>query len=162
METGEKRLIPDFFECFFRDKVLTLRYPNATRPWQYVLDLVSGYLMLAEKLVKNKGQYSEAWNFGPYKNEKILSVIEIINYLNLKCQGVKFATENNNELKESKFLRLDSSKSRERLGWKNYYNIEQTLDKTFEWYKAWKNKEDVMNVSIAEIKAYEEVLKKNL
>ena len=158
---GKERLIPDFFKCFFSNKVMKVRYPNSIRPWQYVLDLISGYLKLAEKLVENKEEYSGAWNFGPNENRKSLSVIEILNHLSIKCEGINIETEKNLKPHESKFLSLNSSKSRKRLGWKNAWNIERTLDQTLNWYKAWKRSEDLMNISISEIKTYVNELKNN-
>lgn len=156
---SKERLIPDFFKFFFSNKVLKVRYPNAIRPWQHVLEPISGYLILAEKLVLNKENYSEAWNFGPDENENFYSVSEILQYLSSKCVGARTEFDISEKLYESKFLKLDSSKSRTRLAWKSLWDVETTLNKTLHWYKAWKNNEDTMSISISQIKDYETDLK---
>ena len=157
---NDDRLIPDFFKYFFSKKILKVRYPNSIRPWQHVLEPISGYLILAEKLVLEKEKYADAWNFGPNENEKLYSVNEILEYLSNQFEGAKYEIDYSEKPHESKFLKLDSSKSREKLGWNNYWNINTALDKTSDWYKAWHNNKNLLEISISQIKSYEAELKK--
>ena len=139
---------------------MKVRYPNSIRPWQHVLEPISGYLILAEKLVLEKEKYADAWNFGPNENEKLYSVNEILEYLSNQFEGAKYEIDYSEKPHESKFLKLDSSKSREKLGWNNYWNINTALDKTSDWYKAWHNNKNLLEISISQIKSYEAELKK--
>jgi CDP-glucose 4,6-dehydratase len=154
------RLIPDFFKALNSNKILRIRFPKAIRPWQHVLEPISGYLNLAEKLFKYGKKYAESWNFGP--NEKdTKSVNEILSYLSTKFKISNFKIENKLQLHEAKFLKLNSSKAKSRLFWNSKWNIELALNKTIEWYQAWKNNEDMFSYSISQIHSYEKFNKKN-
>jgi CDP-glucose 4,6-dehydratase len=148
------RLIPDFFRALNSNKILRVRFPGAIRPWQHVLEPISGYLNLAEKLFKYGKKYAESWNFGPNERDT-KSVHEILRYLSSKFKTSNFKIENKLQLHESKFLKLNSSKAKFRLSWKTKWNTELALNKTIEWYQAWKNDEDMSNFSISQIRSYE-------
>ena len=153
------RLIPDFFKALNKNETLRIRSPNAIRPWQHVLEPISGYLMLAEKLITEGNKYSEAWNFGPEENET-KKVSQIVEYLCKKIKGSRFEIENSLQPHEAQLLKLDSSKAKTRLAWKNQWNLEITLNKTIEWYQAWRNQEDMKDISISQINCYEEQMEK--
>jgi CDP-glucose 4,6-dehydratase len=148
------RLIPDFLRTIHTGKILRIRFPNAVRPWQHVLEPLSGYLMLAEKLVKNGNDFAEAWNFGP-KEIDSRPVSWIINYLSQKNPNLKWETKNILEPHESGLLLLDSSKAKSKLGWTSRWSLEIALDKTIEWHKAWMGNELMDDLSISQINFYE-------
>ena len=155
---AEDRLIPDIFKALDNNKNLNLRSPNSIRPWQHVLEPVFGYLKLAEKLIKNKKKYAEAWNFGPHDtNNK--SVLYIAKYFRKKFKNLKIHYDQKFIYKETKILKIDSTKSKSILGWKNIWNIDTALDKTIEWYMAQKANQDMCSVSLCQINSYSEKLK---
>jgi len=148
------RLIPDFFRTIHTKKKLHVRFPNAVRPWQHVLEPLSGYLMLAEKIVKNGNNFAGAWNFGPKETDP-RPVSWIINYLSQKTPNLKWEIKNNLELHEAGLLLLDSSKAKSKLGWTSRWSLEIALDKTIEWHKAWIENELMNDLSISQINSYE-------
>ena len=120
------RLIPDVIRA--GDEPVVLRNPDAVRPWQHVLNPLSGYLLLAERLIAGD-DVAEAWNFGPDADDA-LPVREVVERL-----GARFRVEPDQDAdKESVLLRLDSAKARERLGWAPAWALEQGLAATREWY----------------------------
>ena len=130
------RLVPDLVTAVLSGKDLVLRNPEAVRPWQHVLDCLNGYLLLVDSLLtQNTGA---AWNFGPLpeSNRTVKDVVEGI-IKNWETTNTKVKIEaDKNQLKESNFLLLDSTKSREKLGWNDKLDFEETLRWTTEWYKA--------------------------
>ena len=98
--------------------------------------------MLAEKLVIDGAEYAEAWNFGP-NNKEIKTVSEIAEYLCKKIKDSKWFIEKNQNLHETTLLQIDSSKAQSKLGWKQKWDIETTLNKTIDWYEAWLNKKNL-------------------
>lgn len=148
------RLIPDFFRALNKKEILQLRYPKAIRPWQHVLEPISGYLMLAQKLLEGNAQYSDAWNFGP-DEKNMSSVSDIIDYLSTKLKHIEKNSLNKSQLHETNFLKIDSSKARSKLGWSNKWNLKMTLDKTIQWYQAWQKHEDLISLTISQIDEYQ-------
>ena len=129
----EDRLIPDLVTSFINESTPQLRYPNAVRPWQHVLDCLNGYLLLIEQMVNSRE--TGAWNFGP-KDSKSKTVAEVT-----ERSGAIWGTDATwtqtpgNHLKESVNLLLDSSKARERLGWVDKLSFEESLEWTINWYR---------------------------
>ena len=150
---AEDRLIPDFFRSIQTGKKLLIRAPNAIRPWQHVLEPLSGYLILAEKLVIKGHSYAEAWNFGP-KNDDPKSVSWVINYLSQKVPKVKLEIDINPNPYETKLLLLDSSKAMSKLKWIPRWSLVETLDKIIEWHQAWAEKKQMSEVSVSQIESY--------
>lgn len=150
---AENRLIPDIFYAISKKELLNIRYPNATRPWQHVLEPLSGYLILAEKLYLNGKVYSSAWNFGPNR-ENNKTVKWIVEYLAGKLT-FDYKVETNSFQKESHFLMLDSSKAIHNLGWQPKWGIEKTLDLIIEWYEGYKNPYNIKDVCLNQIKSYQ-------
>ena len=146
------RIVPDYFKSFYSKKKLELRDAFSTRPWQFILDVVFGYLALA---VKHKKSIQGAWNFGPdINNIKVKDLIVILN--NLNKNQVKIIYKKNN-IRESKYLALNSDKSKKILGWKPRYNINKMLTLTSEWYRSLHN---YKNLNIISEKQIEDYLKK--
>ncbi len=157
---AKNRLIPDFFRSYYKNKTLHVRSPNSIRPWQHVLEPISGYLLLAEKLTKNQKKYSEPWNFGPNR-KNFNTVSQILRKLEKKLKKSKFKVKDKLKIHETKLLKLDSSKSKSLLGWNSCWDIDATLDKTIEWHQAWKNNEDMMKFSLSQINSYIMSIKKD-
>lgn len=149
------RLIPDFLRALDAEETLIIRSPSATRPWQHVLEPLSGYLLLAEKLYVKGSEFAEAWNFGP-KDDDAKPVSWIVDQLCTCTPGAKWQTGNTQQLHEAGLLKLDSSKAKTRLGWAPRWNLETALNKTMEWYQAWNEKEGMAAVTSAQIQAYTE------
>lgn len=118
------RLIPYLEKCYFENTPSVIRNPNAVRPWQYVLDLLNGYLILAEKLYQDFTEYSGAYNFGPDKKE-LYTVSEIADMI---CN--KTVIGRKQDYYEAGLLFIDSSKSRQLLGWKTIFNVKAGIEQT--------------------------------
>lgn len=122
------RLIPDVMRAHARGETVVLRNPDAVRPWQHVLNPLSGYLVLAERLLAGD-DVAEAWNFGP-AGDDALPVREVVERL-----GVPHRVEPDPDAgKESVLLRLDSTKARDRLGWSPGWDLARGLEATEQWY----------------------------
>lgn len=152
------RLIPDFLRATDAGETLSIRSPRAIRPWQHVLEPLSGYLLLAEKLFQQPDNFAEAWNFGPSEDDA-KSVEWIVNYLASIVPTMRWQTPDKPpSLHEAGHLKLDSSKARSLLGWKPCWNIGIALDKTVEWHRAWRNKEEVRQVTLEQIRQYQSAI----
>jgi CDP-glucose 4,6-dehydratase len=148
------RLIPDFFRSIDNDKILSVRSLQAVRPWQHVLDPLSGYLMLAEKLVINDDNFAEAWNFGPEQSDA-KTVFWVLDRLSEKFSNAKWQEETINQPHEANMLKLDISKAKLKLGWTPQWSLETAIDNTIKWYQAFKKNENMTEFSIKQIKAYQ-------
>ena len=147
------RLIPDILRSFEKNEPVVIRNPKATRPWQHVLEPLSGYLILAQNLYKNQKDYAEGWNFGP--NEQDVKPVDwVLDKMIVKWPGSSWELDNNPNPYEADYLKLDISKAQSKLGWKPVWDLSHTLDKIIDWNKAWLNKEDMKTVCLAEIKEY--------
>ncbi len=147
------RLIPDFLRAFDAGKILIIRSPNAIRPWQHVLEPLSGYLLLAEKLYTEGSAFAEAWNFGP-NDEDAKPVSWIVEKLCAQIPGAHWEIKNVKQPHEAGLLKLDSSKAKAKLGWAPRWTLETALSKTTEWHQAWRNREDMAVISTQQIQAY--------
>lgn len=150
------RLVPDFLRALDAQATLVIRSPRSMRPWQHVLEPVSGYLGLAENLYEGGELYSEGWNFGP-NDVDAKSVQWIVEYLCGKEPGATWRIDKSCQPHEANMLRLDSSKAKARLGWQPRWNIETALSATMDWHSAWRRGEDMALVSLKQISAYEKV-----
>jgi CDP-glucose 4,6-dehydratase len=148
------RLIPDFFRSIDNNKILSVRSPQAVRPWQHVLDPLSGYLMLAEKLVINGDNFAEAWNFGPEQSDA-KTVFWVLDRLSEKFSNAKWQAERTKQPHEANMLKLDISKAKLKLGWIPQWSLETAIDNTIKWYQAFKENENMIEFSIKQIKAYQ-------
>ena len=153
------RLIPDIVRSLVEGKTLTIRYPNATRPWQHVLEPLSGYLLLAKKLYEAGAEYAEAWNFGP-SVEQVRSVSWVAERLMSNWNSTDCTLEKSDQPHEDRQLSLDSTKARSRLKWRSRWNIDTTIDRTTNWYKRYLENTDESNVldaCLTDISDYERV-----
>lgn len=151
---AEDRLIPDFIRAISNGEEVKIRSPYAIRPWQHVLEPLSGYMMLAEKLYSDGPKYAEAWNFGP--DDSDAKNVEWIaeKFCNLWGKGASFSLDKNPQPHEANYLKLDCSKAKTELGWTPKWNIEKALGSIVEWYQVWLNKGNVRLVSEQQIQKY--------
>lgn len=134
---AKDRLITDIMISVSLGKKVSIRNPKATRPWEHVLEPLSGYLHIGQKLLEKKVEFAEAWNFGP-SDEESITVEQVVQ--NVKKHWDKIDYEINkdpNQLHEANLLKLDCSKAHILLKWKDVWDSETTFEKTVKWYKAY-------------------------
>lgn len=151
------RLIPDILQALQQAQPVLIRNPHAIRPWQHVLEPLSGYLLLAERLY-NQGQAdAEGWNFGP-RDEDAKPVQWIVEHL---CEtwgdGASWTLQPGNHPHEASFLKLDISKARQRLQWAPRWSLENALTRITEWHQAWLSGQDMRAVCLNQISQYHSV-----
>jgi CDP-glucose 4,6-dehydratase len=129
------RIVPDIVRALIADQPITLRNPQAVRPWQHVLELCEGYLELGARLLTSNGAFAEAWNFGP-RPESDMTVLKLTRALLTAWQRPSHPVEvHASSLKETQRLRLDISKSTSHLDWRPRLSIAETIDLTARWYR---------------------------
>ncbi len=151
------RLIPDIVRSAINNQVLQIRNPQAIRPWQHVLEPLSGYMTLIQKMYEAKNSFSEAWNFGP-KDSDVKSVQWILenfsDYWEKKDKKISWKVDGNENPHEAKLLKLDCSKSNIKLNWSPKFTIHEALEMSVDWYHAYKNKENMNNFTLNQIDKY--------
>ena len=156
---AEGRLIPDCIRCWSKKKKVLLRNPRSTRPWQHVLDVLRGYILLAINLKKNKKINGEIFNFGP-RIEKRREVINVVKDMQVYWDKAKWIVLKRKYFFESKLLQLNSLKSKKYLKWECLLNLKRSIYFTINWYKTFYNKsENIYDFSIKQIKEYESFYK---
>jgi CDP-glucose 4,6-dehydratase len=150
---SDDRLIPDFFRAVSNGEPLVIRSPNAIRPWQHVLEPLSGYLNLAESLYAEPLKYAGAWNFGPNENSA-QTVSWILNKLANNIPNAKWELDKNPQLHEAGLLKLDSSKAKSLLKWSPRWSLNESLEKVVDWQKAFNSKSDMQAFSLSQIDDY--------
>lgn len=148
------RLIPDIVNSINNEQDVVLRNPSAIRPWQHVLEPLSGYLMLAEKLTTDGSGFAEAWNFGPEDSDaRSVSWIteQLIDMFNSTSQ---WHTDSNEHPHEAQHLKLDCSKARTKLNWLPTWSLSDCLQEIVWWHKAHLAGKDMHKVSLETIKRY--------
>lgn len=148
------RLIPDLLRAMDAGETLKIRAPLSTRPWQYVLEPLSGYLMLAEQLYIGGTSFAEAWNFGP-ADEDAQPVRWIVEHMAEMRKDVNWQCDEAPQQHEANYLKLDSSKAHYRLNWHPRLRLLTALQKTLTWHEAWRNAEDMRAVTLAQIAGYQ-------
>lgn len=147
---AKDRIVPDCIRALEADLPIEIRSPKAVRPWQHVLEPLSGYLLLASKMLEDPTSYCEGWNFGPYA-ESITPVWEVARLLTgYYGKGVLKDVSDPNALHEANLLLLDISKAKFQLGWEPHTNIQQCCQLTADWYKRYRE-EDVYNLCVEQI-----------
>lgn len=151
---SSNRLIPDIIKAAFSEEPISLRYPHATRPWQHVLEPLWGYLRLAECLYQNKFEYSRAYNFGPEMNDN-LSVIEVTKLVASQLMiDMSIITDVDTEFAESQFLNLDSTQSKQDLGWYPKMSATDAIALTCDWYQKVSVGEDPADIIEEQVKQF--------
>lgn len=152
------RLIPDCIRAIRNGENIIIRNPNAIRPWQHVLEPLSGYLMLAQKLWQEGAAYAEGWNFGP-NDEDAKPVSWIVDRLTKAwSEGASWVVDGGVHPHEATYLKLDCSKAHARLGWQPRWSLESAIDAIVEWQKAQLASADMRTVTLAQIARYQEPL----
>ncbi len=148
------RLVPDALSSLSENRQFQIRSPSAIRPWQHVLEPLCGYMILVEKLYIDGQKYSGAWNFGPNLFEA--RSVEWVASKICELWGVdgEWVLDNGPQLHEANYLKLDSSKSNQELGWCPKWSTEQALSRVVSWHKAWLSKDDMYKYSLSEIDFY--------
>lgn len=149
---AEDRLLPDIVRAYRERRELVVRYPEATRPWQHVLDCVYGYLLLAERLSQDRDGAAQAWNFGPppQGEASVRRLIELIS----PALPVRVAMAEHVQHHEASRLVLDSTLANKRLGWHPRLDLQQTLTWTADWYAGYLRGEPARDLTLAQIHAY--------
>jgi CDP-glucose 4,6-dehydratase len=155
---SEDRLIPDFLRAIDKNQPLVIRSPNAIRPWQHVLEPLAGYMLLAEGLFTQNEKFAQGWNFGP-SDEDAQSVAWIVNKLIATMPNASWKIDEQPQLHEANYLKLDSSKARKQLGWQPKWNLETALEKIVDWHQAWHNQNDMRQFSLDQITAHQMMTK---
>ncbi len=141
---SEDRLIPDLIRAISAQQSLEVRFPNATRPWQHVLESLCGYLMLGQKIIEGDRKFEGAWNFGPEQSANC-NVAAILNKLHTHWSEIQWHQTAEEHPYEANLLHLDSSKARSQLGWQPLWDLNTTLEKTIKWYQAYTTSELVIS-----------------
>ncbi len=152
---AEDRLIPDILRAFELNEPVVVRNPLSTRPWQHVLEPLSGYLVLAQHLYNDGAAFAQAWNFGP-RDEDCKPVSWILEKMVDKWgEGASWKLDQNNNPHEARFLKLDCSKAALKLNWSPKWNLEHTLDTIINWQQNWISGENVKQQCLLEIANYQ-------
>lgn len=156
------RLLPDCINALSQNKKILIRNPKAIRPWQHVLEPLSGYLVLAQKLYEDGASYAEGWNFGPDDNDA--KPVEWIVKKICELWGENASYEIDKELHphEANYLKLDCSKAKTRLNWQPRWNLLHALTKISEWVHAYQQQADMREVCIKQIEEYERKVNKEV
>jgi len=153
------RLVPDILRAFEKNEPVVIRNPNSTRPWQHVLEPLSGYLTLAQSLYIKHQTYAEAWNFGP-KEEDAKPVQWIVeNLVQGWGRGVNWILDGSSHPHEAHYLKLDISKARARLDWTPRWSLDHSLKLITAWHQAWLSKENTMQLCQDQILEYTNAMK---
>jgi CDP-glucose 4,6-dehydratase len=147
------RLIPDIMRSASRSIPVDIRNPKSVRPWQHVLEPLSGYLLLGQKLLEGEKSFADAWNFGP-ANENSMSVEDVVKKISRFWVNIDYLiSETQRNVHEATLLKIDSSKATRKLEWLPRWDADKTLKKTAEWYKNY-YEDGVVNTE-EDIKEYE-------
>jgi CDP-glucose 4,6-dehydratase len=149
------RLVPDAFRSFSQGEVVEIRSPDSVRPWQHVMEPLSGYLLLAERLSANGADYADAWNFGP-NPESTLPVRAVIDRIaRLWGDGAGWVTDQRSNPHEAGLLGLDATKAQERLGWIPRWTVDQAVEATVRWQRAFLDGSSPRDTTLEQIAEYE-------
>lgn len=149
------RLIPDIVRAIIAGKPVKVRNPHAIRPWQHVLEPLSGYLFLAQRLYEDGTAYAESWNFGP-SVEDAKPVEWIVKQLcNQWGNGARYEIDSGNHPHEAHYLKLDCSKARMRLCWHPRWNLDTTLQAIVEWTRTYNAQGSIPEICLHQINRYE-------
>jgi len=151
---ADDRIIPDAVRAVTSGRPLEIRSPNAVRPWQHVLEPLSGYLLLAAKMMNSEPNLADGWNFGPAPS-KASTVAEMVHlFYSLWGEGNTECNDNTKHLHEATYLTLSSNKAMKNLGWLPVWNFAQTVGRTAKWYKGFYENSDALSLSLEDIDEY--------
>lgn len=153
------RLVPDILRAIGDGKPVQIRNPHAIRPWQHVLEPLSGYLVLAERLYSDGQEFAEGWNFGP-NDDDAKPVQWIVEHITEAwSNGATWQRDEREHPHEANFLKLDISKAKARLDWRPRWSLGQALVQIVDWHKAWLSGADMRDQCLAQINKYQQTVK---
>lgn len=151
---ADDRLIPDILRAIEQSKPVVVRNPKATRPWQHVLEPLSGYLVLAQHLWEHGQPFAQGWNFGP-RDEDAQPVEWILNHMvQAWGDGASWQLDSDPQPHEARYLKLDISKARTHLKWEPTWDLQTTLTRIVNWHRAWLQSDDMHAHCVEEINSY--------
>jgi len=157
---AEDRLIPDIIKAFKNNEKVIIRNPKSTRPWQHVLEPLSGYLKLAEQLEKNGDQYAEAWNFGPAEIDARPVQWIVEKMAKLWGENANWINDKSKHPHEANYLKLDCSKAHMKLNWYPRWDLSETLLRIVEWHKLKDAHNNYRKLCLTQINDYMEDMNK--
>lgn len=152
------RLVPDILRAFEQDQAVVIRNPNSTRPWQHVLEPLSGYLMLAERLYTEGQAWAQAWNFGPHEDDAKPVQWIVERMVKLWGNQAQWRLDGGQHPHEAHYLKLDISKAKSELGWSPRWSLEQALARIVLWHQTWLANGDVRQTCLSQINEYHSTL----
>jgi CDP-glucose 4,6-dehydratase len=154
---AEDRLIPDIMRATARSETVTIRNPLSTRPWQHVLEPLSGYLLVGQKLLEGQSFFAEAWNFGPME-EGAITVENVVGRIKKNWDIVSYVlSENISSSYEANYLKIDCSKAHIKLKWFPVWDSKKAFAVTTEWYREFYTQNSLL--SEKQLDSYIEVAK---
>jgi CDP-glucose 4,6-dehydratase len=150
---AQNRLIPDFILAIAKGQPVKIRNPQSVRPWQHVLDPLSGYLLLAERLFVHGPIYAEGWNFGPNDDAKSVSFL-LYHWIQSWGKGASWTLDTDSHPHEAHSIKLDCTKANTRLGWHPKWPLAVALDNVVAWQKQYEQGANMRAVTLSQIKAY--------
>ena len=150
------RLIPDMVRAVSENRPVLIRNPHAIRPWQHVLEPLSGYLLLAQKLYEEGSGFAEGWNFGPSDDDAKPVQWIVERYTQLWGEGASWSLDQAEHPHEAHYLKLDCSKARMRLDWQPKWSLAHALENITLWHKAHQQGKNMREFSLRQIAAYQE------
>jgi CDP-glucose 4,6-dehydratase len=152
---GKDRVVPDAVRAFMEDNELLIRNPSATRPWQHVLEPLSGYILLCQQLINDPSGHTGSWNFGA--ND--IDAQPVSNLVGLMCDAwggnARWSDLKGLQPHEARYLKLDCNKAKSKLDWHPIWNLERAVSETASWYKAWHKKSDMRDFTLGQIETYQ-------
>lgn len=149
------RLVPDILRAFEKNEPVTIRNPHSTRPWQHVLEPLSGYLVLAERLYQEGQPFAEGWNFGPHDDDARPVQWIVENMARSWGGDAAWRLDEGEHPHEAHYLKLDISKAGAKLGWQPRWHLATALDHIIEWHHAWLDKADIRAKCLQQISLYQ-------
>jgi CDP-glucose 4,6-dehydratase len=148
------RLIPDIIRSILAGEPVRIRNPHAIRPWQHVLEPLSGYLSLAQKLYEDGAHYAEGWNFGPHDDDARPVEWIVQRFCNGWGDGTRYVIDSGDHPHEAHYLKLDCSKARSELGWYPRWGLDKAIDSIIDWTRSYRDTKDLREVCIKQIQEY--------
>jgi CDP-glucose 4,6-dehydratase len=153
---AKDRIVPDCIRSLIRKEPILLRHPGSTRPWQHVLEPLSGYLLLAARLYEDPKRFTGAWNFGP-ENRDIRTVKDLTERIIAEWgDGRLEIGQSDPDYHEARLLHLNCDKAIQELGWRPRWDFDRTVRETADWYRSSVNGEPAIDVSRRQIRSYME------
>mgnify|MGYP001220447412 FL=1 len=153
---AKDRLIPDVIESIKNGKKIILRNPSSIRPWQHVLDPLSGYMLLAEKMISSDKDYDSAWNFGPDASDEKRVDWLVDQLILMSGKNISWEQDTTYSPHEAHYLRLDSTKAISLLGWQPKWDIKHAIKNTSLWYEQNYEGKDARDITLEQIQIYSE------